>query len=103
MDLTPVFIMATIFGGVIGIIWVANRSKLAQLKAKSFSGENNLEVMREVDQVKQENKDLRRRIEILEAIVVDADMKLMTGLDSELERRNMTEGSRENKDTDITL
>ena len=103
MDLTPVFILATIFGGVIGIIWMGSRAKMAQLKVNNLSSGNNLEVMREIDQVKRENKDLRRRIEILEAIVVDADMKLMTGLDSELERRNMSEGSIENKDTDITI
>ena len=102
-ELFPVFVLATIFAGVMGIIWMGNRAKLTQLKAKAMTQGNNSQVMREVDQVKQENKDLRRRIEILEAIVVDADMKLMTGLDSELEKRDEASERKRGRDTDISI
>ncbi len=103
LDLTPIYILAVIFSGVMGIIWISNRARVEQLKAKALSRGDNSQVMKEVDQVKQENKDLRRRIEILEAIVVDADMKLMTGLDSEVERRDRNLGKEEGRETDISI
>ncbi|MEM6629851.1 MAG: hypothetical protein AAF694_09260 [Bacteroidota bacterium] len=104
-DPTPVAIMGVIFSGVIGIIWMSNRAKLAQIKAKAYSRGNSSYVDKDIEDIRQENRDLRRRIEILEAIVVDADMKLMTGLESELERRDEISSRRqeEGRDSDIAL
>ena len=104
-DITPVAILAVIFSGVIGIIWMGNRAKLAQIKAKTLSRGSNPQMNKDIDDLRQENRDLRRRIEILEAIVVDADMKLMTGLESEVERREEIPPRyrEEGRDSDIAL
>ena len=99
---SPTMIMGVIFAGVMGIIWMSNKSKIARMKVLSHQQSPNGEVVKEISILRQENKDLRRRIETLEAIIIDSDMKLMTGMDSDLALRES--GLRDQrKDEDLTI
>ena len=80
----PVYIMAVIFTGVIGITWVDAYMKLKREQIKADSHKGNGKFAEEMALLKRKNQELQRRIENLEAIVVDTDLKLETGLDSKM-------------------
>ncbi len=80
----PVFILAVIFTGVIGITYVDGYMKLKkeQLKVQKKGGNPALE--EKIERLSRKNVDLQRRIENLEAIIVDGDLRLDTGFDSRI-------------------
>jgi len=78
---TVVYILGTIFLGIIGITYVDNYMKIQKARFDSSKKQGDDSLKKELDLLKKENLDLRKRIENLEAIIVDDDMRLMTGID----------------------
>ncbi len=64
-----------------GITYIDSHMKIQKEKIKTSRMGDEGEVMKELKTLKKENAELKRRIENLEAIVVEEDMKLMTGLE----------------------
>ncbi|MEM6629850.1 MAG: hypothetical protein AAF694_09255 [Bacteroidota bacterium] len=81
----PIYILAVIFTGVIGITYVDGIMKLKKEQLKAQKKGNNAELSQQVQKLARRNADLQRRIENLEAIIVDGDLRLETGLDSRIE------------------
>ena len=81
----PIYILAVIFTGVIGITYVDGYLKLKKEQLKAFEKGDNSELSQQVDRLTQQNRELQRRIENLEAIVVDSDLRVDTGFDSRIE------------------
>jgi len=79
--MTVVYILGIIFLGIMGITYIDSYMKIQKEKIKASRMGDEGEVMKELKTLKQENAELKRRIENLEAIVVEEDMKLMTGLE----------------------
>ena len=103
MEITPVIIFAMMFIGMMGVIWMGSRMKRAEMKTRAQTRGYNPKKEKEMDELKQENKELRRRIETLEAIIVDSDMKVMTGMDSEMENGEESQERDKGFDIDRTL
>ena len=92
----PIYILAVIFTGVIGITYVDGMMKLKKEQLKAEKKGNNSQLSQQVEQLTRKNADLQRRIENLEAIIVDSDLRLDTGLDSRIEelRREKSSSNR---------
>lgn len=98
----PIYILAVIFTGVIGITYVDGYLKLKkeQLKASKKNGGDS-ELTGQIDRLTQQNRDLQRRIENLEAIVVDSDLRVDTGLDSRIDQLRERQSRRDPNELEL--
>ncbi len=101
MEITPVIIFAMMFIGMMGVIWMGSRMKRAEMKTRAQTRGYTPKKEQEMDELKEENKELRRRIETLEAIIVDADMKVMTGMDSDTSLKSTTQQTSDPENSEI--
>ncbi len=100
---TVVYILGVIFLGIMGITYIDNYMKIQKEKLQKRSPEHNDEFEQELQSLKQQNAELKKRIENLEAIVIEEDMKLMTGLnDMDKEDKGKADNP-QNRQRDIEL
>ena len=99
----PIYILAVIFTGVIGITYVDGYLKLKKEQLKASKEGGNSELAHQVDRLTQKNRELQRRIENLEAIVVDSDLRVDTGLDSRIEQIREHQSRRDRDPNELEL
>lgn len=90
----PVFVVALLMAGATAITYTVFNFVYKIQKAKVESRDGGLadRLTRKINQLASANDKLKRRVEILESIVVDEDIeKLETGLDSTIEAAPKTQ------------
>lgn len=95
-------IIAILVGGVLGLYGIYTEHQKNMRKADLDSGDSGRklnEIQMQVDALKQQNQAFKKRIEHLEAIVVDADLKLQTGIQDDYSLRS--EEKKEGRNRDI--
>lgn len=96
----PVLVI-TLAVGVIPVVAILSNLYLKSLEIKS-KGDRSLEAQDKqlIDQLMAENQQMKKRLENLEAIVVDADLNMLNGM-KDREAWDRSDSSQRYKDSDL--